>query len=259
MQDHASEGAATHLLIVDDDPAMRAMLANYLTERGFKVTGVADGRAARQVIEHGSPALLLLDLKLAAEDGLDLLRTIRTQSDLPVVIMTGHRREEIDRVVGLELGADDYLAKPLRLRELVARIRAILRRSRRADQHLSRTAGRERFHFAGWQLDTGRRRLIANDGREVPLTAGDFALLLAFLKAPRQILSREQLLAASRLHEDEVFDRSIDVQILRLRRKLETNPSAPELITTERGAGYMLTAEVSEDEPVTAVTRNPAD
>jgi DNA-binding response OmpR family regulator len=163
---------------------------------------------------------------------------------VPIVVVTGHRRDEVDRVVGLELGADDYLTKPFSLRELLARVHAVLRRSVATSPPPEAGGKRVRYHFAGWELDPRARRLTSPDGQVVPLTKGEFDLLVAFARAPQQVLSREQLLAASRLHDDEVFDRSIDVQILRLRRKLEADASDPTLIKTERGAGYVLTVPV---------------
>jgi DNA-binding response OmpR family regulator len=176
---------------------------------------------------------------------LQLIRELRAGSTVPVIIVTGHRRDEVDRVVGLELGADDYLTKPFGLRELLARVHAVLRRSAATTSPRPVTAGkRVRYRFAGRELDPRARRLTSPNGDVVPLTRGEFDLLLAFVRAPQQVLSREQLLAASRLHDDEVFDRSIDVQILRLRRKLEVNPSEPELIRTERGVGYVFATPV---------------
>ena len=166
-------------------------------------------------------------------------------SPAPIIVVTGHRREETDRVVGLELGADDYLTKPFSPRELLARIRAVLRRSAAAQQRLREQSGRARYRFADWQLDLRTRQLVSPAGDPVPLTTGELNLLVAFLRAPQQLLSREQLLDASRLHGDEVYDRSIDVQILRLRRKLEQNPSEPKLIVTERGMGYRFAAAVT--------------
>jgi DNA-binding response OmpR family regulator len=191
----------------------------------------------------GEPDLVVLDLRLDQEDGLDLLREIRTRSDVPVIITTGDRRDEIDRVVGLELGADDYVTKPFSLRELLARIRAVLRRHEVGRAASPRDAERGRYGFGGWQLDRRTRRLTDPGGTEVPLTKGEYALLTAFLDAPQRPLSREHLLQATRVHED-VFDRSIDVQILRLRRKLEADPSAPQIIRTERGVGYVFTLPV---------------
>jgi two-component system, OmpR family, response regulator len=186
--------------------------------------------------------LVILDLRLGQEDGLDLLREIRSNSDVPV-ITTGHRREEIDRVVGLELGADDYITKPFGLRELLARIRAVLRRREAGQAAVQRDQEKGRCRFGGWQLDRRIRRLTDSSGIPVALTKGEYALLIAFLDAPQRPLSREHLLQATRIHED-VFDRSIDVQVLRLRRKLETDPNAPRVISTERGVGYVFALPV---------------
>jgi two-component system, OmpR family, response regulator len=188
--------------------------------------------------------LVILDLRLGSEDGLDLLREVRLGSEVPVIIITGHRRDDIDRVVGLELGADDYLTKPFNLRELLARVRAVLRRfdvGRAAPP--ARDPERGRYRFSGWQLDRRNRQLTDPAGTQVALTKGEYAMLVAFLEAPQRPLSREQLLQATRIHEN-VFDRSIDVQILRLRRKLERDPSAPRVIRTERGVGYVFAVPV---------------
>jgi DNA-binding response OmpR family regulator len=187
--------------------------------------------------------LVILDLRLGLEDGLDLLREVRLGSDVPVIIITGHRRDDIDRVVGLELGADDYVTKPFNLRELLARVRAVLRRFDVGRTAPTRDPERGRFRFSGWQLDRRVRQLTDPAGALVALTKGEYAMLLAFLEAPQRPLSREHLLQATRVHED-VFDRSIDVQILRLRRKLERDPSAPRVIQTERGVGYVFAIPV---------------
>jgi two-component system, OmpR family, response regulator len=244
--------AARTVLVVDDDPAMRAMVADYLGSRGFDVSTAADGAEMARALAGGTVHLVLLDLKLSAEDGLDLLRGLRAASKVPVIVLTGQRREEVDRVLGLELGADDYLTKPFSLRELLARIRAVLRRGEaappgpRAPGVPDEPGAKEtptRFRFAGWELDLRVRGLTSPDGRSVPLTRGEFVLLVAFLRSPGRVLSREQLLAASRVHE-HVFDRSIDVHILRLRRKLEADPSQPEFIQTVRTVGYMLAVAV---------------
>jgi two-component system, OmpR family, response regulator len=197
---------------------------------------------ARHFAER-EPHLVILDLRLGQDDGLDLLRDIRSRSDVPVIISTGDRRDEIDRVVGLELGADDYLTKPFSLRELLARVRAVLRRWETRFAVSQRDPERGRCRFGGWQLDRRTRRLTDPEGALVALTKGEYALLIAFLDAPQRPLSREHLLQATRVHED-VFDRSIDVQILRLRRKLETDPSAPRIIQTERGVGYVFALPV---------------
>jgi DNA-binding response OmpR family regulator len=238
-----------HVLVVDDDPAMRAMIADYMADRGFEASTAADIPQAAGILAGSGVDLVVLDLKLAGEDGLELLRQLRSESDLPVIVLTGHRREEVDRVVGLELGADDYLTKPFSLRELLARVRAVLRRvearpASPAEGPPAEAGKGTRYRFAGWELSLRSRRLTSPAGEPVPLTRGELSLLTAFLQAPGQVLSRDQLLAASRLHDDEVFDRSIDVQVLRLRRKLEANPSAPALLRTERGVGYVLAVPV---------------
>jgi two-component system, OmpR family, response regulator len=233
-----------HVLVVDDDPAMRDVVGSYLESHNFRVSLAADGRAMKRVLSDQPVDLMILDLKLADEDGLELMRGIDTQSDVPIIVLTGHRRDETDRVVGLELGADDYMMKPFGLRELLARVRAVLRRAQAGERRARQKEKHLRYRFAGWELDTRRRRLITPAGAARALTAGEFNLLTALLRSPQQVLSREQLLTASRLHDEEVLDRSIDISILRLRRKLEADPSEPRLIRTERGAGYVFTAPV---------------
>ena len=237
--------AATHVLIVDDDPGMRGMLAEYLEGEGLRVSAVADGKTMARVLLENPVDLMVLDMKLGAEDGLDLMRGLGSPPKAPIIVVTGHRRAETDRVVGLELGADDYLTKPFSPRELLARIRAVLRRSAAAQQRMREQASRARYRFADWHLDMRTRQLLSPAGKQVPLTVGELNLLTAFLRSPQQLLTREQLLNASRLHDEEVYDRSIDVQILRLRRKLERNPSEPTLIVTERGVGYRFVAAVT--------------
>lgn len=240
------ENIVKHVLVVDDDPAMRTMIADYLAGHNLRVSTAIDGREMGNLLASGDVDLVILDLKLGNENGLDLVRTIRGDSDLPVIVITGNRREEVDRIVGLELGADDYLVKPFGLRELLARLRAVLRRSASSSKP-EKKGEPTRYRFAGWQLSTRTRRLDSPDGESVSLTKGEFSLLVAFLQSPQRVLSREALLEASRLHGGEVIDRSIDVQILRLRRKLEADPSVPALIKTERGAGYIFTAPVTAD------------
>jgi two-component system, OmpR family, response regulator len=238
-----------HILVVDDDPAMRDLVATYLEGHSYRVSLAAEGLAMTRAISANGVDLVILDLKLGSEDGLELMRGVGAQADVPVIVITGHRRDEADRVIGLELGADDYLLKPFSLRELLARVRAVLRRAE-AGQRRTRQQQKQkqaRYRFAGWELDLRTRRLTSPAGATAALTAGEFNLLLAFLRSPQQVLSREQLLTASRVHDDEVFDRSIDIQILRLRRKLEANPSEPRLICTERGAGYIFAAPVETD------------
>ena len=238
-----------HVLAVDDDPAMRQMISDYLSDRDLRVSTAADSREMTSIIDENIVDLVILDLKLASEDGLKLLHELRARSNLPVIVLTGHRRDEVDRIVGLELGADDYLTKPFSPRELLARIRAVLRRAVTREAAPAVDGKKAKYRFEGWELNLRSRRLTSPAGEPVPLTKGEFNLLLGFLQSPQQVLSREQLLAASRLMEDEVFDRSIDVQILRLRRKLEANPSDPRLIRTERGVGYVFAAPVQVASP----------
>jgi two-component system, OmpR family, response regulator len=232
----------TRVLLVEDDPAMRRMVSDYLVQNSMTVAVSASMEEMSRHLAARQFDLIILDLRLGNEDGLDLLRALRTKSDLPVIITTGHRRDEIDRVVGLELGADDYITKPFGLRELLARIRVVLRRVE-ASRDRPRDAAQGVVRFGRWSLDRRARRLAEADGSPVALTKGEYALLLAFLDAPMRPLSREHLLQATRVHED-VFDRSIDVQILRLRRKLEDDPSAPQIIRTDRGIGYVFTLPV---------------
>ena len=231
-----------HILVVDDDAAIRELVREYLNEHDFKVSMAETGAEMDKVLGGAEMVdLVILDLKLPDEDGLSIARRIRESLDLPIIILTG-RKEEADRIMGLELGADDYVTKPFSQRELMARIKAVLRRTegKRAKR---RGESVRMYKFAGWELNTGTRKLKAPDGRNVELTNSEYSLLVAFLKAPQRILSRDQLLESSRLH-DNIYDRSIDVQILRLRRKVEGSPNSPKLIRTERGAGYYLDAKV---------------
>jgi two-component system, OmpR family, response regulator len=238
-----SSGRQACVLIVEDDPALQRMIVTYFLENNIHILVASDRQEMLSQLDSTEVNLVILDLRLGVEDGLDLLREIRSSSEVPVIIITGQRRDDIDRVVGLELGADDYLTKPFNLRELLARVRAVLRRSDIRRTTPARDPGGGRFRFCGWQLDCRARRLTDAEGALVALTKGEYALLLAFLEAPQRPLSREHLLRATRMHED-VFDRSIDVQILRLRRKLERDPSAPRVIQTERGLGYVFAVPV---------------
>ncbi len=231
------------VLVVEDDPALQRMILNYFVENNIRTLVASNGQEMVGHLAGAEVNLVILDLRLGLEDGLDLLRKVRLSSEVPVIIITGHRLDEIDRVVGLELGADDYLTKPFNLRELLARVRAILRRFDVGRAAPPRDPERGRFRFSGWQLDRKSRQLTDPSGAPVALTKGEYAMLLAFLEAPQRPLSREHLLQATRVHED-VFDRSIDVQILRLRRKLERDPSAPRVIQTERGVGYVFAVPV---------------
>src|SRR5262245_57525671 len=231
------------VLVVEDDPALQRMILNYFMENNIRMLGACGREEMIRQLSSTEVNLVILDLRLGQEDGLDLLREIRSSSDVPVIIITGHRLAGVDRVVGLELGADDYLTKPFNLRELLARVRAVLRRFDIGRAAPARDPERSRFRFCGWQLDCRTRRLTDPAGGPVTLTKGEYALLIAFLDAPQRPLSREHLLQSTRVHED-VFDRSIDVQILRLRRKLERDPNAPRVIQTERGVGYVFAVPV---------------
>jgi two-component system OmpR family response regulator len=230
--------AQPHVLVVDDDPAIRELVTDYLGGNELRVSAVADGKAMQAVLADQVVDLVVLDLKLRGEDGMALARKLRDDSEIPIMMLTG-RAEEADRVMGLELGADDYLTKPFSPRELLARIRTILRR-RRSEIRQGRPDGVRAFRFDGWELNLNTRKLTARDGRVVTLSNGEFSLLVVLLGAPNRILSRDQLLDLSRLHNDEVYNRSIDVQIMRLRRKIEKDAAQPRYIRTERGAGYLF-------------------
>lgn len=228
-----------HVLVVDDDREIRDLLQRFLTRHGYRADTAADGRAMARLLATARFDLVVLDIMLPGEDGLAICRRLRATSSLPVIMLTA-LAEETDRIIGLELGADDYLTKPFNPRELLARIRAVLRRAG-PPQPPSLTP----YRFAGWTLEPARRELTGPDGILVPLTAGEFDLLVAFLERPQRILSRDQLLDLAKGRSAQPFDRAIDVQLMRLRRKIEPDPKAPELIRTVRGGGYMLTCPVS--------------
>ena len=232
-----------HIVVVDDDPSLRQMVIQFLEDNNVPTKAASSRTEFNRLFVGPPPSLIILDLRLGQDDGLDLLREIRSHSDVPVIITTGHRPDEIDRIVGLELGADDYIVKPFSLRELLARVRAVLRRQEMGRVARTRDPERGGYRFGGWQLERRGRRLLDGNTAPVALSKGEYALLLAFLEAPQRPLSREHLLQATRIHED-IFDRSIDVQVLRLRRKLETDPSAPRVIQTERGIGYVFALPV---------------
>jgi DNA-binding response OmpR family regulator len=239
-----SATVAPHVLAIDDDPAMRELIAEYLGENELRVTIAATGADMISALAENSIDVVVLDLRLADEDGMQLARKLRQESTIPIIMLTG-KKDEADRVMGLELGADDYITKPFSPRELLARVRAVLRRYQTVSQVLPLRDGKRRaYRFAGWELNLRTRRLITPDGRRIELTNGEFSLLQAFCAAPQRVLTRDQLLELSRLNSAEVYDRSIDVQILRLRRKIEPDPSVPRYILTERGAGYLFDAPV---------------
>lgn len=232
-----------HVLALDDDPSIRDLLATYLAQNEMRVTAVADGSSLIETLSREAIDLVVLDLRLPGEDGMQIMHRIRQRSSIPILVLTGVA-EEADRVMGLELGADDYLTKPFSPRELLARIRALLRRAKAQASVAERVAEIRAWRFGDWELNVGLRKLRAAEGRLVDLTNGEFSLLAAMLSAPKRILTRDQLLELSRLHNAEVYDRTIDVQILRLRRKIEPDPAHPTYIRTERGAGYVFDAEV---------------
>lgn len=236
--------ATPTILIVDDDTDIIAMASEYLGEKGMKVLSLATGRGLSRFVEARMPDLVLLDMQLGTEDGLQVMRELRQRSDVPIIITSGHRKKECDRIVGLEQGADDYVVKPLSLSELAARIRAVLRRH--ASDYSRRKKSGVTYRFGGWKLRSRTRELFDPGGKVVRLTNGEHALLMAFLEKPQTSLAREELLQSTRVHED-IFDRSIDVQILRLRKKLESDASAPRMIVTERGRGYIFALPVERD------------
>jgi two-component system OmpR family response regulator len=231
------------LLVVDDDPAVRHLISEYFGEHGTETVSATGRSAVARQLASGDTSAIILELRLGQDNGLDLLREIRSNSDVPVIILTGRSENEVDCVVGLELGADDYLTKPFGIRELYARFRAVLRRRENGRALRRSDVGRGGYKFGGWRLHRRDRRLIDPQERPVTLSKSEYALLVAFLDAPERPLSREYLLQATRLHED-IFDRSVDVQVLRLRRKLEADPKAPRVIKTERGVGYVFAIPV---------------
>ncbi|WP_298923783.1 response regulator [uncultured Ramlibacter sp.] len=237
LESSASCANAPHVLAVDDDPSMRQLITNYLVDHEFRVTAVTSEREMRSVMASDPAQLVLLDLRLGSEDGLQIARALREQTKLPIIILTA-LQDEADRVMGLELGADDYLTKPFSPRELLARIRALLRRAKMHETVSEVVANVRAYRFDGWELNLRLRRLRTPEGETLALRTAEFNLLLAFLAAPQRVLSRERLLELSRLHNAEVYDRSVDVLVGRLRRKIEAAPRSPSMIVTERGAGY---------------------
>ena len=242
--------STAHIAVVDDEPDITALLADYLQCRGFRVTQLHSGDALLTLMGGDAPALVLLDLGLPGEDGFAIARKLREHWHCGLVIVTG-RGELVDKVVGLEVGADDYVTKPFELRELLARIKAVLRRVAAADADpappapASAEGAPQRYRFAGWALDLAARRLDDTTGCEAALTGGEFDLLCTFLRHPGRVLSRDFLLEQTRGRKSAPFDRTIDVQVSRLRRKLEADADDPQIIKSVRGAGYVLVAPVS--------------
>ena len=233
-----------HILVVDDQKEICEVVQQYLSSEGYRVSVANDGSSMRKVWAQGGVDLVILDLVLPGEDGLTLARALREESNVGIIILTG-RGEMVDRVIGLEMGADDYLAKPFHLRELLARVKSVMRRvSARSETPEKGAAAHARASFAGWQLDLTTRELVGPDGGEVRLTTGEFDLLAAFVNNANQVMSRDRLLDLARNREAGPFDRTIDVQVGRLRRKLEPDPQRPTLIKTVRGTGYIFTPSV---------------
>lgn len=242
----AGEEYAGHVLVVDDDHEIRDLLGRFLGKHGYRVTTVEDGKEMWRALDDWAFDLVVLDLMLPGEDGLTLCRNLRAKSQIPVIMLTV-MGEETDRIVGLEMGADDYIAKPFNPRELLARMKAVLRRAQGAHAPVQ-GGGRKILRFAGWSLDLGRRRLESPQGLVVDLSAGEFDLLAAFAERPQRVMTRDQLLDLTHGRTEALFDRSIDMQVSRLRRKIEADPKEPELIKTVRGGGYVFTASVTQDE-----------
>jgi two-component system, OmpR family, response regulator len=236
--------SAPHILIVDDHRELRDLVSRALTNEGLRVSTAADGRAMRQVLADSRIDLILLDLMLPGEDGLSLCRSLRAESNIPIIMLTA-KGDELDRVIGLEMGADDYLPKPFGSRELVARIKAVLRRGKDNASTGQSALRPKHYQFDRWRLDTGARELIRDDGTTLPLSTGEYDLLIAFVERPQRVLSRDQLLDLARGRAANALDRSIDTQVSRLRRKLERDPGDPKIIKTVWGGGYMFTPAVS--------------
>jgi two-component system OmpR family response regulator len=242
----SSMSSTPHILIVDDHREIRELVSRALAREGFRVSAAADGRAMRQVLADSRIDLVLLDLMLPGEDGLSLCRSLRTRSNIPIIMLTA-KGDEVDRVIGLEMGADDYLPKPFGSRELVARIRAVLRRSQESGATSGPIERPKHYRFGPWRLDTDRRELVRDDATVVPLSTGEYDLLVVLVERPQRVLSRDQLLDLARGRAAATLDRSIDTQVSRLRRKLEEDPANPTMIKTVWGGGYMFTPAVSQE------------
>ncbi len=233
-----------HILVVEDDGEMRTLIAKFLRQNGYRVTGARDGREMWETLGNTPVDLILLDVMLPGQSGLDLTRALRAKTRVPIIMVTA-RGDETDRIVGLELGADDYIPKPFSRPELLARIRAVLRRAQPVDEARLAGAIGDRIHFAGWSLDTRRRELAAPDASIVDLSSGEYDMLLAFCEHPQRVLTRDQLLDLARNRVSDSIDRSVDVMVSRLRRKVEPTDDSPAIIKTIRGAGYMFIPAVT--------------
>lgn len=236
-----------HVLIVDDDTELRSLLSEYLRKNGFETTAVPDGRGMRNFLEHKRADLIVLDVMLPGDDGLTLCRELRAHSNVPIIMLTA-REESTDRIIGLEMGADDYLPKPYNPRELLARIKSVLRRYRALPGEAVREPEGRFLSFAGWRLDTTHRHLVDNQDVVVALSGGEYRLLKVFLSHPNRVLNRDQLLEFTQGREADPFDRSIDVQVSRLRQRLRDDAKEPAILKTVRGEGYVLAAKVTAQE-----------
>lgn len=237
------EKRAERILIVDDDPRIRQMVTRYFEDEGFVVHGAADGSGMRKALADHTIDLILLDLVLPqSEDGLALAREVRASSDVPIVMLTG-RDDVLDRIIGLEVGADDYIPKPFHLREVLARVRSILRRRKPAEPAQSQSDPGQTLEFDGWRLEIHRRRLLNPDQQEIELTTGEFDMLTVMIRNAGRVLTREMLMDQTRGRQFDAYDRAIDAQIARLRKKIEPNPAQPTFIRSVRGVGYIFTGE----------------
>ena len=237
---------APHILIVDSDRFVREALQKFLRQYGWQASSAHNGKEMRALLSHQTIDLIILDVRIPGEDGLSLCRQLRAESDIPLIMLTTVS-EEIECIVGLEMGADDYLRKPCNPRELLARAKAVLRRSRPLEEKQGAASKRGKYRFSGWTLHAAEWRLMSPGHTEVVLSTGEFALLLTFLQHPQQVLSRDNLLDFTKHRSAEPFDRSIDIQVSRLRRKIEADRKHPQLIKTVRGGGYLLATTVVFD------------
>jgi DNA-binding response OmpR family regulator len=234
---------SSHVLAVDNDPRQLRLLRDYLRDHDMRVTALASARGIADAMVNTMVDVVVLDVRLPGEDALQIARRLREQSDVPIIMLSGHA-DEADRVMALEMAADDYVTRPFYPRELLARIRALLRRARSHETVPAMLQRLRGYRFAGWELNVRLRRLTSPQGEQVHLTNHEFNLLAAFVAAPQRLLTRGQLIGLSRLHNDEVYERAIDVQVARLRKKISSAHDQPPFIRTERGAGYLFTAEV---------------
>lgn len=237
--------APDHILVVDDDPDIRNLVSRFLEKNGFRVSVATDGKGLQTSLEASQVDLIVLDLMLPDEDGLVLCRNLRSYSNIPVIILSS-RGEDVDRIIGLEMGADDYLPKPFHPRELLARVKSVLRRARSLPEKANNTEDNISYQFSGWVLDVPTRQLYSPEDEKVFLSGGEFAMLRVFLNFPNRVLSRDQLLDQSHGREIEPFDRTIDMQVSRLRRRLRDDPKNPALIKTVRSMGYVFSVRVEK-------------